>query len=115
MEGVRFFFNFNKNHQMKKRRIIPVIPYETFIQGSEKEKHKIALYDSILEAVEQGIKTKRNLLVIGRIDYGNNTPQTDIEIFRDSWKDNLQTILEHYEHTEEYEKCSRVVKLMDQI
>lgn len=99
---------------MKKRRIIPTIPYETFLAGSDREKHKVALYNSILEAVELGIKTNKNLVVIGRIDYGNNT-KTDIEIVRDSWVGNLQTILEYYENTEEYEKCSRVVKLMNQI
>ena len=39
----------------------------------------------------------------------------DIEILEDSFKTNLETVLNYYEQNEEYELCSKTLNLINQI
>lgn len=96
---------------MKKNRIIPTIPYETLLNGTNKSTYKKILYNSILEALEQGINSKKKSVIVGKVQKTPNSTY-DIVITKDSWKKNLEVILEHYISTEEYENCTRVVDLI---
>jgi hypothetical protein len=39
----------------------------------------------------------------------------DVSILKESFKTNLEAVLDFYEQAEEYEQCSRTVKLINQI
>ena len=71
------------------------------------------LYKSIVEGVEQSIKSNKNKFVMARVNDGRKLK--DVEILKESFKNNLETVLNYYEAVEEYELCSRTVKLMNQI
>ena len=71
------------------------------------------MYKSILEGVEQSLETNRKSFVMARVDDGRTV--RDIEILSDSFKSNLETILNFYEMEEEYELCSKTLELINQV
>jgi hypothetical protein len=98
---------------MKKRRIIPTLPADFFEDPANKAKYQKMLYSSILEGVEQTIHNGKPSFIMARVNDGKNV--RDISILKDSFKSNLKTCLDFYEQVEEYEQCSRTVKLINQI
>jgi len=50
---------------------------------------------------------------MARVDDGKNV--RDVEILKESFKSNLETVLDFYEQTEEYELCSKTLKLINQV
>jgi hypothetical protein len=98
---------------MRKRRIIPTIPVSCLTEGKDKDKYQPVLYSSILDGVEQSLKTNKTSFILARVDDGTNI--TDVTILQDAFKTNLETVLDYYEQKEEYELCSRTVKLLDQV
>lgn len=98
---------------MRKRRNIPTIPIECLSEGKDKAKYQKILYGSILEGVEQSLKTDKPSFVMARVDDGRNV--RDISILKESFQTNLETVLNYYEQNEEYELCSRTVALMKKI
>jgi hypothetical protein len=98
---------------MKKRRTIPTIPVECLSEGTEKAKYQKILYNSILEGVEHSLSSNKNKFILARVN--NGTDLQDIEILKESFQTNLETILDYYEQQEEYELCSKVLKLINQV
>ena len=98
---------------MRKRRIIPTIPIDFHSDSQHKEKYRGILYNSILEGVEQSLQKNKDKFVMARVDDGEYLK--DIEILKDSFKTNLDVILNYYEEMEEYEKCSHTLDLINKI
>ena len=71
------------------------------------------LYSSILEGIEQTLENGKPSFVMARVNDGKNVK--DVSILKESFKMNLETVLNFYEQVEEYEKCSRTVNLINQI
>ncbi len=98
---------------MRKRRIIPTLPADFFSDTSNKVKYQKMLYSSILDGVEQTLANGKPSFVMARVKDGKNL--NDVSILKESFKTNLQTVLNFYEQVEEYEQCSRTIKLINQI
>ena len=98
---------------MRKRRIIPTLPVDFFNDITNKVKYQKILYSSILDGVEQTLENGKPSFVMARVNDGRNIK--DVSILKESFKTNLETVLDFYEQVEEYEKCSRTVKLINQI
>tara|TARA_B100000035_G_scaffold291620_1_gene279614 strand:+ start:427 stop:726 length:300 start_codon:yes stop_codon:yes gene_type:complete len=98
---------------MRKRRNIPTLPVDFFEDTVNKVKYQKLLYSSILEGVEQTLENGKPSFVMARVNDGKNVK--DVSILKESFKTNLQTVLDFYEQVEEYEQCSRTVKLINQI
>ena len=98
---------------MRKRRVIPTLPADFFNDATNKVKYQKMLYSSILEGVEQTLQNGKPSFVMARVSDGKNIK--DVAILKESFKTNLETCLTFYEQVEEYEQCSRTVKLINQI
>jgi len=98
---------------MRKRRTIPTLPADFFSDVSNKVKYQKILYSSILEGVEQTLNDGKPSFVMARVDDGKNVK--DVSILKESFKTNLETVLDFYEQTEEYELCSKTLNLINQI
>ena len=98
---------------MRKRRIIPTLPVDFFEDTANKVKYQKMLYSSILDGVEQTIHNGKPSFVMARVNDGKNV--RDISILKDSFKSNLETVLDFYERTEQYELCSKTLELINQI
>lgn len=98
---------------MRKRRNIPTVPADFFEDAANKFKYQKMLYSSILDGVEQTLKNGKTSFVMARVDDGKNV--RDVSILKESFKTNLETVLDFYEQAEEYEQCSRTAKLLNQI
>ncbi len=98
---------------MRKRRNIPTIPIDFHSDGQHKEKYRSILYASIIEGVEQSLYKNKDKFIMARVNDGDQLK--DIEILKDSFKTNLETILNYYEENEEYEKCSHTLNLLNKI
>ena len=98
---------------MRKRRVIPTLPVDFFEDTTNKVKYQKMLYSSILDGVEQTLANGKPSFVMARVSDGKNVK--DVSILKESFKTNLETVLDFYEQVEEYEKCSRTVNLIKQI
>jgi len=50
---------------------------------------------------------------MARVEDGKNVK--DISILKDSFKSNLETVLDFYERTEQYELCSKTLELINKV
>ena len=98
---------------MRKRRTIPTLPANFFNDAANKIKYQKMLYSSILDGVEQTLENGKPSFIMARVSDGKNVK--DVSILKESFKSNLETVLDFYEQVEEYEQCSRTVKLINQI
>ena len=98
---------------MRKRRNIPTLPIDFFSDFENKVNYQKILYSSILDGVEQTLKNGKLSFVMARVDDGKNVK--DVSILKESFKINLETVLDFYEQVEEYELCSRTIKLINQV
>ena len=98
---------------MRKRRIIPTLPANFFEDSANKTKYQDILYSSILDGVEQTLQNGKPSFIMARVNDGKNVK--DVSILKESFIINLETVLDFYESTEEYEQCSRTIKLINQI
>tara|TARA_B100002019_G_C20923170_1_gene428557 strand:+ start:95 stop:394 length:300 start_codon:yes stop_codon:yes gene_type:complete len=98
---------------MRKRRIIPTLPVNFFEDTDNKAKYQKMLYSSILDGVEQTLENGKPSFVMMRVDDGRNLK--DVSVLKESFKSNLETCLDFYEQTEEYEMCSKTLNLINQI
>ena len=98
---------------MRKRRIIPTVPIDFYEDIENKDKYQRMLYSSILDGVEQSLKKNKSKFIMARVNDGRNLK--DIEILEDSFKTNLETVLDYYKQNEEYELCSKTLNLINQI
>ena len=98
---------------MRKRRVIPTLPVDFFEDTTNKVKYQKMLYSSILDGVEQTLANGKPSFIMARVSDGKSVK--DVSILKESFKTNLETVLDFYEQVEEYEKCSRTVNLIKQI
>ena len=98
---------------MRKRRIIPTLPVNFFEDTDNKTKYQKVLYSSILDGVERTLENGNASFIMMRIDDGRNIK--DISVLRESFKSNLETCLDFYEQTEQYELCSKTLNLINKI
>lgn len=98
---------------MRKRRNIPTIPVDFYQDAGRKAQYQKILYKSIIEGVEQSLNKNKDKFVMARVEDGKSVK--DIEILKDAFKTNLETVLNYYEQQEEYELCSRTLNLINQI
>ena len=98
---------------MRKRRNIPTIPADFYQDGGRKAQYQKMLYKSIIEGVEQSLIKDKDKFVMARVEDGKSVK--DVEILRDAFKTNLETVLNYYEQQEEYELCSRTLNLINQV
>jgi len=98
---------------MRKRRSIPTLPVNFFEDTENKIKYQKILYSSIVEGVEQTLQNGKTSFVMARVEDGKNVK--DISILKDSFKSNLETVLDFYERTEQYELCSKTLELINKI
>ena len=98
---------------MRKRRNIPTIPVDFYQDASRKAQYQKILYKSIIEGVEQSLNKNKDKFVMARVEDGKSVK--DIEILKDAFKTNLETVLNYYEQQEEYELCSRTLNLINQV
>ncbi len=98
---------------MRKRRNIPTLPIDFFSDFENKVNYQKILYSSILDGVEQTLKNGKLSFVMARVDDGKNLK--DVSILKESFRTNLETVLDFYEKTEEYELCSKTLNLINQI
>lgn len=66
-----------------------------------------------MEGVEQSLDKNKDKFVMARVNDGNKL--RDVEILKDAFKSNLETVLEFYEQHEEYELCSKTLNLINQV
>jgi len=98
---------------MRKRRSIPTLPVNFFEDIENKTKYQKILYRSIVDGVEQTLENGKPSFVMARVEDGKNVK--DVSILRESFKSNLETVLDFYERNEEYELCSKTLNLINQI
>ena len=98
---------------MRKRRSIPTLPINFFEDTENKIKYQKILYSSIVEGVEQTLQNGKTSFVMARVEDGKNVK--DISILKDSFKSNLETVLDFYERTEQYELCSKTLELINKV
>jgi hypothetical protein len=98
---------------MRKRRSIPTLPVNFFEDIENKTKYQKILYRSIVDGVEQTLENGKPSFIMARVEDGKNIK--DVSILRESFKTNLETVLDFYERNEEYELCSKTLELINQI
>ena len=98
---------------MRKRRNIPTIPADFYQDAGRKAQYQKILYKSIIEGVEQSLNKDKDKFIMARVEDGKSVK--DVEILRESFKTNLETVLNYYEQQEEYELCSRTLNLINQV
>jgi len=98
---------------MRKRRNIPTIPVDFYQDAGRKAQYQKILYKSIIEGVEQSLSKDKDKFIMARVEDGKSVK--DVEILRESFKTNLETVLNYYEQQEEYELCSRTLNLINQV
>ena len=98
---------------MRKRRNIPTIPADFYQDTGNKAQYQKILYKSIIEGVEQSLSKDKDKFIMARVEDGKSVK--DVEILRESFKTNLETVLNYYEQQEEYELCSRTLNLINQV
>jgi hypothetical protein len=98
---------------MRKKRIIPTLPVTFLNDPINKSKYQRILYESVIEGIEQSLNNNKKKFVMARVKDGKHV--IDVEIQEDTFKTNLETVLNFYEQQEEYEVCSRALELLNQI
>jgi len=98
---------------MRKRRNIPTIPADFYQDAGRKAQYQKMLYKSIIEGVEHSLTKDKDKFVMARVEDGKSVK--DVEILREAFKTNLETVLNYYEQEEEYELCSRTLNLINQV
>ena len=87
-------------------RRIPIFEYNEELKSS---KHKV--YKSLIDGVTEAIKTDKNEIKLCEVKNLN----TYITVEKQAWKKSLDSALQFYENTEEYEECSKIKKLIDKL
>ena len=86
-------------------RLIPIL---SFNEGTKPKKQ---IYSSLVEGVSEAIKEDKNKVRICEIKNSN----TYVTVERKDWKSSLDSALEYYIGTEEYEECSKIKNLIDKL
>ena len=88
-------------------RKIPIISLEDF----EAKAKKPVMMRSLVTNIASGIKEELESVNIAEI----KNHDVIISVPKDEWKSGLKNAMEYYIKTEEYEKCSKIQKLIEKI
>ena len=87
-------------------RRIPIFEYNEELSS---KKHQV--YKSLIEGVSDAIKTDKEEIKLCEAKNSN----TYITVEKPEWKKSLDSALQYYIDMEEYEKCSKIQKLINKL
>jgi hypothetical protein len=87
-------------------RRIPVFSFD-----EELNSKKPQVYKSLVDGVSEAIKSKKKSIKLCEVKNSNIL----ITIERPEWKKSLDSALQYYINTEEYEECSKIKNLIDKL
>tara|TARA_Y100001963_G_C6545428_1_gene337436 strand:+ start:204 stop:473 length:270 start_codon:yes stop_codon:yes gene_type:complete len=87
-------------------RRIPIFEYNEELKSS---KHKV--YKSLVDGVSEAIKTDKKEIKLCEVKNSG----IFITVEKTEWKDSLDSALQYYIDTEEYEECSKIKNLIDKL
>ena len=87
-------------------RRIPIFEYNEELKSS---KHQV--YKSLIDGVTEAIKTDKETIKVCEVKNSN----IYITVEKPEWKNSLDSALEYYISTEEYEECSKIKDLIDKL
>ena len=87
-------------------RRIPIFEY-----NEELKSKKPQVYKSLIDGVTEAIKTDKEEIKLCEVKNSG----IFITVEKPEWKQSLDSALEYYISTEEYEKCSKIKNLIDKL
>ena len=87
-------------------RRIPIFEYNEELKFS---KHKV--YKSLIDGVTEAIKKDKKEIKLCEVKNSG----IYITVGKQEWKNSLDSALQYYIDTEEYEECSKIKKLIDKL
>ena len=87
-------------------RRIPIFEYNEELKTS---KHKV--YKSLVDGVTEAIKTDKEEIKLCEVKNSG----IYITVGKQEWKNSLDSALQYYIDTEEYEECSKIKNLIDKL
>ena len=87
-------------------RRIPIFEYNEELKSS---KHKV--YKSLVDGVTEAIKTDKEEIKLCEVKNSG----VFITVEKQEWKSSLDSALQYYINTEEYEECSKIKNLIDKL
>ena len=87
-------------------RRIPIFEYNEELKFS---KHKV--YKSLIDGVTEAIKKDKKEIKLCEVKNSG----IFITVEKTEWKDSLDSALQYYIDTEEYEECSKIKNLIDKL
>ena len=85
------------------------IPIFEFNKELRSKKHQV--YKSLIEGVSEAIKSNKKEVKLCEVKNSN----TYITVEKENWKNSLDSALQFYINTEEYEQCSKIKNLLDKL
>ena len=86
-------------------RRIPILSFE------DASLKKTQVYKSLVEGVSEAIKNNKDKIRLCEVKNSN----VYITVSKPEWKESLDSALEYYISTEEYEECSKIKNLIDKL
>ena len=87
-------------------RRIPIFEY-----SEELNPKKSQVYKSLVEGVSEAIKNKKKEIKLCEVKNSG----IFITVEKPEWKESLDSALQYYIDTEEYEECSKIKNLIDKL
>jgi hypothetical protein len=91
---------------MTKSRRIPILSFDEELNS---KKHQV--YKSLIDGVTEAIKSDKKEIKLCEVKNSN----IYITVEKQKWKSSLDSALQFYINTEEYEKCSKIKNLIDKL
>jgi len=85
------------------------IPIFEFNEELKSKKHQV--YKSLIDGVTEAIKSDKKEIKLCEVKNSN----IYITVEKQEWKNSLDSALQYYVNTEEYEKCSKIKNLIDKL
>jgi hypothetical protein len=85
------------------------IPIFEFNEELGSKKHQV--YKSLIDGVTEAIQTDKKEIKLCEVKNSN----IYITVEKQNWKDSLDSALQFYINTEEYEQCSKIKNLLDKL
>ena len=76
---------------------------------------KEQFFTAIIDSITMGWKNKLSVVPVAEFTITESESVIDIAIDEDDWSESLHMALYHYETEEEYEKCTELQNLIDEI
>ena len=85
------------------------IPIFEFNEELKSKKHQV--YKSLIDGVTEAIKNKKETIKLCEVKNSG----IFITVEKEEWKNSLDSALEYYISTEEYEECSKIKNLIEKL